>query len=117
MRPAASISSAIHTVVRGVSVPDALQGDGGTLREVLQEGAEGPSLMADPGLGAQVASLVQNGKLGTACGRRIRPYNETWLRLRWNRNSFVTFKARIRKRVARRFMRWSGRVIPALLKY
>jgi len=63
VQPAASISSAIHTVVPGVPGPDALQGDGDTLQEGLREGADGPRLMVDPGVGAQVATLIQNGEL------------------------------------------------------
>jgi len=82
VQPAASISSAIHTVVPGVPGPDALQGDGDTLQEVLREGADGPRLMLDPGVGAQVASLIQNGELRIPLvGVASDPINETWLRL------------------------------------
>jgi hypothetical protein len=49
-----------------IPVPDALQGDGGALWQVLEESLDGPRLMVDPVLGEKAAVLIQNGELRVA---------------------------------------------------
>jgi hypothetical protein len=46
-----------------VPVPDALQGDGGAIGEVLKESLDGPRLMVEPVLDKKAAVLIQNGEL------------------------------------------------------
>jgi hypothetical protein len=46
-----------------IPVADALEGDWGAWRKVLQEGLDGSGVMVDPMLGQRAACLVQDGEL------------------------------------------------------
>jgi hypothetical protein len=66
MQPAASISSAIQYQPqggRGVAIADALQGDGGAMWELGEEGPDGAWRMEDPGLAENMPTIVLELKL------------------------------------------------------